>query len=211
MRNIMFRGITLVVAFMISLTFIAHAAVDTTKMPIVSNGSGNRAYWGAPFYWTTNLADFTGLDSAAAQPVFEASRDSFAVKSDMTYFFEGVYHIETTGTTAHTLATLFGGTAVIAECEYELRTYTPATEVLGADSSIWATAPTATVGTASIAAATHTTVYVSGVIRITTAGTLIPQFQYSAQPNGTTTIKKGSKFRLTPLDVVAVGMSSGVS
>jgi hypothetical protein len=41
-------------------------------------------------------------------------------------------------------------------------------------------------------------IWVKGVIRTNAAGTLIPQFQYSAAPGGVPTIRRNSQIRLTP-------------
>lgn len=51
----------------------------------------------------------------------------------------------------------------------------------------------------AVAAVTQNTIVLRGVMRVSSAGTLIPQFQYSAAPGAAPTIKANSFFRLWPI------------
>lgn len=145
-------------------------------------------------------ADFTGTDVNTAQPIFTAAQDTFTVAGSTTYEFEAVYWIlRSAGTTSHTFATLFGGTATFTGIMYIAHISNPTGTVLGNDQIIIANVATATVLTAANTSATENIyVHLRGSMRINAAGTVIPQFQFSAAPGGAPTIKKDTFFRIWP-------------
>lgn len=167
--------------------------------------------WSPTSLWTSNAADFTGSDSASAQPIFEAAHDTITLAANTTYQFSGSYYISTTGTTSHTLSLLFGGTATFTDVGYVAMATNAATNVLGTVSALNGTVATAVAVTPATATATHHYIIVHGLIRTNGAGTLIPQFKWSAQPNGTTTVAKDSTFRLTPVGADTLASTSGWS
>ena len=155
-------------------------------------------------------ANYVLTDSGSAQKIFDASSNgTITLAASTSYFFEALYLLTNTGTTSHTWATLFGGTATLTSIAYLAQAHTNTGNVLTAVSQIYATAATATVVTgASTSATENVVVKLSGVIRVNGAGTLIPQIQASAQPNGTETILANSWFRCWPIGtntVAAVG------
>jgi hypothetical protein len=171
--------------------------------PVASNRSV-----AAGIHFTTCTADFTGTNVATAQPVFNTTEDVITLPASTTYLFEGIYHIHTTGTTSHTFGILFGGTATLTDIGFAASTTNAATEVLGAEQTLWCTAATIQVLTAGTATATHHTVRLKGIVRINGAGTFIPQYQWGTAPGVAGVTLKDSYFTMTPLGsntVKAVG------
>lgn len=162
-------------------------------------------------YFIAQSSDYVAADSASAQQVFNAATSGqITLEGSTAYMFEAVYYItRTSGTTNHTLATLFGGTATFTSITYLAETTSTTGNTLGTASRIFGTAATAvTVTAASTSATENITVFLKGMIRTNAAGTLIPQIRYSAAPGGAPTIVKNSYFRLTPVgnsSVVTVG------
>lgn len=156
-------------------------------------------------------SDYIAANSASAQQVFNATASgAITVTGSTAYMFEAVYYISrSAGTTSHTLATLFGGTATFTSITYLAETTSTTDNVLGAVSRIYGTGATAlTVTAASTSATENITVILKGMIRTNAGGTVIPQIQYSATPGGDPTIVRNSYFRLTPVgnsSVVSVG------
>lgn len=142
--------------------------------------------------------DFTGADSLSAQPVFAAAQDTFAASASTTYEFDAVYWIvRAAGTTSHTTSVLFGGTATFTSVEYLAQVTNPTGNALANVQQIMGSGAGAVVLTAANTSATENVmVKLRGIIRINAAGTLIPQFQYSAAPGGAPSIKRNSYFRL---------------
>jgi hypothetical protein len=148
-----------------------------------------------------------GLDTASAAPVFTSTMGGSAngaitLVAGKTYAFEGQYILTNTGTTSHTWATLFGGTATLTSILYSIFGLSatgsaPATGGLTG----YATAATAVVATAAQTSATeNVTIQINGVLTVNAGGTFIPQLQASARPGATGTpgvvVKKGSYFRI---------------
>lgn len=148
-----------------------------------------------------------GLDSASAAAVFTTNNGAVTLGIG-TYFFEANYYLTNTGTTSHTWAVLFGGTAVAnaagtAYWANGVSGTTANTPATGGLSGFFAgaTITTAVVVTAASTSATEqVAVQVYGTISVGTAGTLIPQMKASARPGATGTPgvvhKAGSFFRV---------------
>lgn len=157
-------------------------------------------------------ANYTAVDQAAAQKIFNASTNgALTLPAATSYFFETMFTIANTGTTSHTWAFLFGGTATFTGCFYQalVRTGTTSAATLTALSSLEAAVASATVLTAASTSATEfVTVILKGVIETNAAGTVIPQMQASAQPglSGTpgVTVLAGSYFRCWPIGTSTV-------
>lgn len=203
----------------------------TAGTSLTTAAAGAREYDGKVFYATAVASsrqvivtdqfcvltsNYTAVDQAAAQKIFNSSTNgALTVAASTSYLFECMFTIANTGTTSHTWAFLFGGTATFTGCFYQalVRTGTTSAATLTALSSLEAAVATATVLTAASTSATEfVTVLLKGVIEINAAGTIIPQMQASAQPgaSGTpgVTVLAGSYFRCSPLGtstVAAVG------
>lgn len=141
--------------------------------------------------------DFTGTNVNTAQPVFGTAQDALTVAASTTYEFEAQYWItRAAGTTGHTTAVLFAGTATFTSITYRAMVTNPIGNALANVQQIMGNAATATVLTGSSTDATENLmIYLRGLMRINGAGTVIPQFIYSTAPGGAPTIKANSFFR----------------
>lgn len=153
-------------------------------------------------------ADYTLTDSNTAQKAFNATTNGqITLPANSGYLLEAEYLITSTGTTSHTWATLFAGTATITALDYLARGRSAGTSALtlGADSSAFQSngagslPTTALVMTAAATAAEFVILSLKGVVRINAAGTLIPQVKLSAATTGTDKMLRGSYIRLTPI------------
>ena len=152
------------------------------------------------------VADYTLTDGSAAQQVFNGTTNgAVTLPASTAYMIDAVYYLTNTGTTSHTWAILFGGTATITAAGTMLRVdgYTATSNALTSTSTIYvsgASISSATVVTAASTSATENVVIsMRGRININAAGTLIPQIKASAQPNGTEKILAGSFIALWPI------------
>ena len=149
-------------------------------------------------------ANYTLTDANTAQKAFNTTTNgALTLEAGKTYFFEACYNITNTGTTAHTWATAFGGTATFSTgTSYQAfgisgtAANTPATG--GLSGFFTGTSPsTAVVVTASSTSATEqVAIELVGVFVCNAGGTLIPQVKLSAATTGTETMLAGSFIRV---------------
>jgi hypothetical protein len=178
-------------------TFAADSILSTASVTLVGQTPGVLG----PEQVTILSADNTAPTNVnTAQNVFPTGQGTLTVQGATTYEFEAFYEIDTTGATSNTLQTLFGGTATFTAISY----YSISTN--GTASTTPATASmrninvaTASAVTAAVAAATQRQIKLRGTMRINAAGTVIPQFQYSAAPGAAPVVKIGSFFRCWPV------------
>lgn len=149
-----------------------------------------------------------GLDSAAAAAVFTSGNGAITLTAGKTYFFEAGYSLTNTGTTSHTWATAFGGTATFNAAGTYYQAYgnsgtTANTPATGGLSGFFAGSSVSTpvvVTAASTSATEQVTVQLAGTLSVNAGGTLIPQMKASARPGATGTPgvvhKAGSFFRI---------------
>lgn len=159
----------------------------------------------APEVFRALTADITGMDVSTAQDVF--TNGSFNAAAATTYVFDAFYHIvRSAGTTSHTTGVLFGGTATYTSARYLAQVTNPTGNVLGnVQQIVGEDATTEVVLTAANTSATENLmINLKGVIRVNGAGTLTPQFKYSASPGGAPTMKANSYFRLRKLGINTV-------
>jgi hypothetical protein len=126
------------------------------------------------------------------QPWFPTN-GTLTVPASTTYRLRGLLSITTSGTvTSHTTAIAFGGTATLTSIDYFAQAQRSVANALSATYSGIEinTAASTVVDAASTAAATY--VQIDGILRTNAAGTLIPQFQFSANPTGTITVKRNT-------------------
>lgn len=136
--------------------------------------------------------------STSAQNLFPSASDTLTVYANTTYLFEAMLDIGT-GTTTHTKAFGFGGTAVFGSCKYMSILFSgAATTITTTQSTLDVAAATATVLNATSADATAK-ILLRGIFRITTAGTIIPQITFSAGPGSTCVLKANSYFKAVPV------------
>jgi len=149
-----------------------------------------------------------GLDSATAAAMFTTNNGAVTISTGGVYFFEANYFLTNTGTTSHTWATLFGGTATFNAAGTSYSAFgnsgtTANTPATGGLSGFFtgSTMTTAVVVTAASTSATEqVAVQLTGTISCLAGGTLIPQMKASARPgaSGTPGVvhKAGSFFRI---------------
>ena len=173
-----------------------------TNIHYQTHAAGNRAV-SAGIHFTSNVGDFTGSSTTAAQPIFQAANDTFTPDANTTYLFD-LFLSVTNGTTTATKALVFGGTATYSKIRYNAIGQFVAANTTGTVQS------TAHVdrATSTVVLATGTTAWyirAQGIFRISTGGTVIPQFAYSAAPGTTVLIKSDSYFTAIPVgsDTVA--------
>jgi len=146
---------------------------------------------------------------ATAQNVFPTGQGTLTVQGSTTYEFEAFYWItRAAGTTSHTTTVLFGGTATYTDLKFLGNAANPTGNVLGTPQFIVGGTSGAVVTAANTSATENVMVYIRGTMRINAAGTVIPQFQFSAAPGGAPTVKAQSFFRCWPVGlntVTAVG------
>ena len=155
-------------------------------------------------------SNFTMSNVATAQAAFNGTTNgAVTLPASSGYLIEGNYTITSTGTTSHTWAILFGGTATLTSGRI-----TAIVTNAGTSSGLFAAqiAHTTTLGTAFVLTASSTSatenvnIMFYGTVRINAAGTLIPQVQASSAPGVAPTMLANSYIKLTP-----IGTSSAVS
>lgn len=155
-------------------------------------------------------ADATGADSSSAQPWFPSTGAVSLIASGI-YFFNGHLHFSrAAGGTSHTTGLLFGGTATLNGIHYFVETKEGDAATLS-DSDL-VPAHVATIINIKVASTstTENAVWgVWGIVWVNAAGTLIPQFKFSAVPGGAPTIKAGTYFMMQLLGTGAAGISLG--
>lgn len=180
-----------------------------------TNGKLNRQdSAGASYPIAENLimalsADYTLTNGNTAQKAFNASTfGRINLPASSAYLLEALYMITNTGTTSHTWATLFAGTATLTSLDYMVSGRSGVTSqlTLTAESSASQSTgagslpTTALVATAaSVSSTENVLLRLAGVLRINAAGTFIPQVQMSAAPGGTQKMLRGSYIKLTPI------------
>lgn len=148
----------------------------------------------AIFKTLTAAAAYT--NNTSAQPWFP-SAGAATVSGTTTYLMEGLL-LQGNGVTSHTVGLSFGGTATLTSVAYAAWAVAAvANTTATASNSTYVAQATNTVVTAAITAAT-TAIAIQGLIRINAAGTLIPQFQFSAAP-GAGNVNANTYFQLVPL------------
>jgi len=204
-----------------SITFPAGTASiapvnKTAGTNLTTPTAGAEEYDGKVFYQTPNASnravsdcrhftclttDFAGSDVNTAQPFFSSSQDVITVPASTSYEFElSASLVRAAGSTSHTLGILFGGTATFTSIGYTALVTTTTGNVLGTPSMIFGLVATSVVVTgASTSTTENNCVKVKGIMRVNGAGTIIPQFIYSAAPGGAPTVRANSYFRLTPI------------
>lgn len=155
---------------------------------------------------------YVGSNATGAQSMFGVG---VTLSASTVYAFDiEVVFIRTAGTTAHTLSTLFGGTATINNIYYGVfQVDAGGVGMNSRGTSIGATpinVVTATVVTASLSTASQMVMLtIKGTVSINAGGTFIPQYQLSAAPGGAYTTQIGSYIRINPLSASGANTSVG--
>ena len=159
--------------------------------------TGNESVTINSYYYRT-AANVTLANVNTAQSWLGAG---VTVQSNVTYQFNGLFNLVTTGTTSHTEAVGFGGTATLFNIGYlSIRGNANAiTATTGNVYSVYHTSNASTVQTGAFTTAQNAYYQLSGTVSTNATGTFIPQLTFSAAPGGATTVVTGAYFQLTPL------------
>lgn len=190
-----------------------NAQFNLGLIPTSTGSSGGTGWATVDAESSMILASNFGLQNVnTAQKAFNlgsSTNGAFNVAAGATYVFEACYNITNTGTTSHTWATLFGGTASFTIFQYQVfgnSVGTANTAASGGLSGFSISASTAVVATpASVSATEQVTLEIVGYLKVNVAGTIIPQVQLSAAPGGTQTMLAGSFIRFWQVPNGAVG------
>jgi len=146
------------------------------------------------------IANNTLSDTDSAQNVF-SSPASITLAAGTSYDFEASYIItRSAGAISHTVGVLFALSGTLTSIAYTAETTSSAGNVLTPANRIYATAATAvTVTGASSATNENITIYLRGIVRTNSSGTITPQVIYSAAPGGQPTVLENSFIRFTPI------------
>lgn len=126
--------------------------------------------------------------NTSAQPWFP-SGGAVTLEASTSYEFEGHLLLATTAaTTTHTMAIGFGGTATLTSIAYRAdahhaaanTTQPTSTAALSNATAVEQAASTVVTGLSGTTSALRTSIWVRGIIRVNAAGTVIPQFTFSA-------------------------------
>ena len=149
--------------------------------------------------------DATATDVNTALNWFPSGTGGITLGNSNEYEFEGLLRLSrVAGTTSHTTANLFGGTATFDYIEGWVEALTGDAAALGAANGLpFAVATATVVKAASTSATEQTLIRVRGRLKVAVAGTgsFIPQFILSAAAGGISTRKAGSYFRMWPAAV----------
>jgi len=179
------------------------SSANVTKATALSNMPGING-----LIFKALSANEAGQNIATVQPWFP-TQGAAALKANTLYAFEGYLRLSrAAGTTSHTTSLAFGGTVGLTNIAYQAQVNTGDVVTNGALNQTTVEVATATVVKAASTSATEQTIIrVTGVLRTNgSAGTLIPQFQFSAIPGGVPTILANSNFK-----IYVLGSASDVS
>jgi hypothetical protein len=161
-------------------------------------------------YLVALASNYTANDSASAQKVFNVPSDgAVAILANTTYFVEGLYMIAPAiNFNAESVQTLFalGDGATLTSIRYVADTTAGLSSAVTALKRVQVTGATAVTVTdaAPGGAATNFVIQIRGIIRTNTAGTLTPQFQFTAPPGSAPIVQANSFFRLVPVGTSSV-------
>jgi hypothetical protein len=170
------------------------------------NGLGSGLYQAQQIYRrNTTLA---GSDVSTVQSLLGVGVTLIA---STVYEFEIVFALaKTAGSTSHTFALGFGGTATLNNIAYQLdyRSLDSGTlppSPVGASFTMFLQSASSTVVSSALtsANATHHGI-IKGTVNINAAGTFIPQYTLSAAPGGAYTTQIGSYMKIAPVGAAGV-------
>lgn len=155
-----------------------------------------------PILFACNAAAVSLGNDTSAHSVFPAANDTLTLDGDSTYYFEASIHI-TNGTTAHTDAFGFGGTATFTSLRYVAEGNKHASGTLNAFNQLIVTSAASTVLTAGATTA-GVAMRLKGIMRVNAGGTVIPQWTFNNAPGGTNQVEPNSYIRFQKIGAGAV-------
>ena len=152
-----------------------------------------------------------GANVATAQSIFGVG---VTLSSSTIYEFEAMLALsKSAGTTSHTVAIGFGGTATLNNIAYQAFWYDGAalSGTSGqASRENFISVATATILTGAITtAAYYTQASIKGIVSINAGGTFTPQYTLSAAPGGDYTTAAGSYIKIKPIGASGANVSVG--
>lgn len=153
---------------------------------------------------------YAGSNATGAQSVFGVG---VTLSASTVYEFEMVVAVsKSAGTTSHTVALGFGGTASINNIAYQVYN-SVSTAFSTAEQTTTASfiqTATSSVLTGASTAASRTYVFLlKGTVSINAGGTFIPQYTLSAAPGGAYSTQIGSYIRINPLSASGAATNVG--
>jgi hypothetical protein len=159
-------------------------------------------------------SDLAGSNVNTVQKIFGVG---VTLTSSIVYQFEGWYSLyKLVGTTSHTIAIGFGGTATLNNLTWQIYenwasgvSADPTGLTLNADSSYYNT--TGLIASTSAITGANSYFYglIKGTVSINSGGTFIPQYQLSAAPGGAYSTLAGSYFKISPISASGANTSIG--
>jgi len=161
-------------------------------------------------YYRLN-SDYVGSNATGAQTLFNVG---VTLSASTVYEFEIVVDLSrSAGSTSHTIALGFGGTATVNNILYQgytnqLSSSTPSGQSNNAGSFV-ANSTSATVITTTISGNNTNYFIAKGTVSINAGGTFIPQYTLSAAPGGAYSTAAGSYIRINPLSASGAATNVG--
>ena len=185
---------------------------DTERMRIDTSGyatgtvnGGGAGLLQSQHYYRLN-SGLAGSNATGAQSIFGVG---VSLLASTQYEFEMVFSLgKTVGTTSHTIALGFGGTATLNNIGY----INAANAIPTGNTCLiyHITTAASTVFTSAITSATPSyNVTIKGTVSVNAAGTFIPQYTLSAAPGGAYTTAIGSYIKIAPLAASGANVSIG--
>ena len=151
-----------------------------------------------------------GSNATGAQSIFNVG---VTLSASTVYEFEAVCAFsKTAGTTSHTFALGFGGTATVNNIAYQVynSVSTAFSTVEQTTTASFIQVTTSSVLTGNSTAASRTYVFLlKGTVSINAGGTFIPQYTLSAAPGGAYSTVIGSYIRINPLSASGAATNVG--
>lgn len=180
------------------LTALTAPVIGTDVVPVVDVAAGvtkkiTLANVVRGMYAIVEAAGFALSTSAGVQSAFPADKDTWTLKANTTYFFEGQYWIQE-ATNSVSVAMAFAGTATFTSILYSVWGLLAAANTTGTTGQFTLVNQ---VASTIVTAAGTTNKYLSfkGIMRTNAAGTVIPQINFSGTAAGTPTMLANSYIR----------------
>lgn len=157
-------------------------------------------------------ADLAGANATGAQNIFGVG---VTLAGSTGYEYEAVIlQSKTAGTTSHTVAIGFGGTATLNNIGYSFIAQNATTQIsaTGGSGTYFGqvTSASAIVITGAITSATeYIEILIKGTVSINAGGTFTPQYTLSAAPGGAYSTIAGSYMKIKPIGVSGANTSVG--